>query len=176
MRYLGIALSCALALSSAQAAVYRYVDAEGNTVFTDQPPLDVEASEYRPVQPNSSVAPAPARPTGERETRSVTPAQPYQVLELSGIPDEEALRANNGTFSLQVYSQPAVRPTHRLQLLVDGQPYGSPTAGTQIQVQNLERGTHLLAVQVLAGNRVLQTSSEQSIHIQRIHVNSPARR
>lgn len=176
MRYLGIALSCALVLGSAHAKVFRYVDANGNTVFTDQPPLGVEAAEHHISPPNTTSLPT-AESQGSSPDRSSSATQaPYRVLELQGLPDSEALRANNGSFSLQVQTEPPLRPSHRLQLLVDGQPHGAPMIGTSLQAHNLDRGEHQIAVQVLSGDRVVQTSVSHTLYIQRTHTNSPRRR
>ena len=66
------------------------------------------------------------------------------------------MRANNGSFSVQVELQPSLRPGHRLRLLLDGQPYGQAGQGPELQLVNIDRGQHRLAVQVLAGDKVLQ--------------------
>lgn len=176
MRHLWILLAGCLALSTAQAAVYRYTDANGRVVFTDQPPLGVDASELELPEPNSTLMPTPHQPAATPDARPGLTRPPYSTLALEGIPDAEAIRANNGSFSLEVVIDPPLRRGHQLQLLVDGEPHGQPVQGTQLQANNLDRGEHQLAVQVQAGPKVLQSSARYPVSVQRTHVNSPARR
>lgn len=161
------------------AQIYQYTDAKGNRVFTDQPPLGVDASNVELGTTNSLPAPKIIKPklsTATDDTDAAEQSTPYSLLQLSGLPDEEALRANNGSFTVQVEITPKLASTHSLQLLVDGAAYGSTSTSGSLQVENLERGEHRLAVQVLRGDTVLQSSAEQTITVQRVHVGSPALR
>ena len=173
MRLILTALLLAAALP-ASAQIYKYTDANGKTVFTNQPPTNVDA---QPVQlpPTNSVGPqAPATgspPSGNGASQQGN----YAILALSNLPNDEAMRQNNGTFNVDVVVQPALAMDHSLQLVLDGQPYGTPTKNTSIPLENLERGEHTLAVQVVQGTRVLQSSAPVSFTLQRISTNSPAR-
>lgn len=171
-----LALSLCLLASPALAEVYRYIDAQGNIVFTDNPPEQTDAKKIELPPVNSLPAPAPASSTA-RDTQApdAQESSPYSRFELL-VPDDEAIRANNGTFSVQVILDPALGVNHQLQLLVDGQPHGSPGKGLQLLASNLDRGEHSLTVQVLSGDRVVQQSAAQTVHVQRTHINAPARR
>jgi hypothetical protein len=172
MRLLTACLLCALALPAA-AQIYKYTDANGNTVFTNQPP-EGQAAQSVELPPTNSV---PAqKPSVVVETPTPAAAQDaYQVLQLTGIPTEEALRANNGTFTVGVAIEPRLIPGHRLRLLLDGKPHGQPSNVTRLQVSNADRGEHSLAVEVLSGDQVIQQSPTQTFTVQRISINSPAR-
>lgn len=159
------------------AQIFQYTDAKGNRVFTDQPPLGADASSIELGSTNSLPAPKSIQaPAATEDPTTAVSATPYSLLQLSGLPDEEALRANNGSFTVQVEIAPKLAKQHRLQLLIDGQAYGAASASSSLQVDNLERGEHRLAVQVLSGEKVLQSSAEQSITVQRVHTSSPALR
>ena len=86
------------------------------------------------------------------------PRPTYSVLALDELTDGQALRANNGSFSVGVQIQPPLQATPRLRLLLDGQPYGPASGTTQWHLQNIDRGEHSLAVQVLATDKVIQQS------------------
>jgi hypothetical protein len=173
MRLILTALLLAAALP-ASAQIYKYTDANGKTVFTTQPPTNVGATpgELPPTNTVGTQAPAAAPATTGTQDQS---ARAYSILALSNLPNDEALRVNNGTVQVDVVVQPALSPDHVLQLLLDGQPYGSPARDTSITMQNLDRGEHTLAVQVLQGSRVIQASSPVSFTLQRISTNSPQR-
>ena len=172
MRLLTACLLCTLALPAA-AQIYKYTDSNGNTVFTNQPP-EGQATESVELPPTNTVPP-PQPVLTEQPKQSEQNQQPYSQLALTGVPSEEALRANNGTFIVSVDIQPRLQPGHSLRLILDGQPYGQPSNVPRLQVNNVDRGEHSLAVEVLSGERQIQQSGPVTFSIQRASVNSPAR-
>ncbi len=172
-----LTLTClllALALPAA-AQIYKYTDANGNTVYTNQPP-DGAPTETINLPPTNSVkmqAPTtrPADTAGSQDAKAA-----YSVLQLTDIPSEEALRANNGTFSVSVKLQPRLSSGHRLRLLLDGKPYGQASNVPRLQLNNIPRGEHSLAVEVLSGEQSLQQSATETFTVQRVNTSSPALR
>lgn len=175
MRLSLICLLCSLALP-ATAQIYKYTDAQGNTVFSDQAPQGV-ASEQVTLPAVNTVQPPPMPTLEATGGEPAATGQAYSTLRLLGLPaDDGALRANNGTFSVNVELRPALRANHRLRLVLDGQPHGPATRGSQLQVVNADRGEHQLAVQVLAGEQVIQQSESHTFTVQRVNTGSPALR
>ncbi|WP_433768017.1 DUF4124 domain-containing protein [Pseudomonas putida] len=154
----------------AAAQIYKYTDDDGNTAYSNQPPDGVTA---RPVDlpPLNSVEPQPQgnpAPTA----RAGNPEQPhgaYELLELTGLPTTEALRANNGTFTVNVLIKPRLQGPHLFRLLLDDQPYGQPGNVPTLQLVNIDRGLHSLAVQVIDGETVIQQSPTVTFTVQRVH-------
>lgn len=177
MRMLFALFASLLILPVSAAEIYRYTDAQGNTVFTNQPPTNVESQEVK-LPPANTVQspPADTYPASSGSDRAGKAA--YRHLALNSLPDAEAIRANNGSFSVQIDIEPALVPGHQLQLLLDGEPHGNASTSTRLQVTNADRGEHSLAVAVLsAGGKVLQQSDTLSFTVQRVNVNtSPALR
>ena len=66
-RWMILAATAALALPAAQAQLYKYVDKNGKTVYSDQPPADVDSKQVR--TPVSNV-PAPAKSAVEQSRDS----------------------------------------------------------------------------------------------------------
>ena len=62
------------------------------------------------------------------------------MLELTGLPTTEALRANNGTFTVNVLIKPRLQGPHLFRLLLDDQPYGQPSNVPILQLVNIDRG------------------------------------
>lgn len=157
------------------AEIYRYTDAKGNTVFTNQPPTNVDSEEVK-LPPANTVQspPADAYPTTSGASQDSEPQAAYQRLELTGLPDEEAIRANNGSFRVNVAIEPALAPGHQLRLLLDDQPYGQAGTSNSFQLVNIDRGTHALAVEVLSGSTSIQRSSPVTITVQRVQAPKPA--
>lgn len=152
----------------AAAQIYKYTDTSGNTVYSDHAPDGVQAQPVA-LPPLNSVQPqAPSGPSSD--TASQAPARSaYEVLELTGLPSEEALRANNGTFTVSVLIKPRLQPPHQLRLLLDDAPYGQPSNVPILQLVNIDRGEHRLAVQVINGEAIIQQSPAVVFTVQRVH-------
>lgn len=153
----------------AAAQIYKYTDANGNTAYSNQPPDGVQA---QPVElpPLNRVEPqAPSAPQAPTAEQPQPPRNAYEILELAGLPSDEALRANNGTFTVNVLIKPRLQPPHQLRLLLDDQPYGQPSNVPVLQLINIDRGEHRLAVQVIDGQTVIQQSPPAVFTVQRVH-------
>jgi len=153
----------------AAAQIYKYTDANGNTAYSNQPPDGMQA---QPVElpPLNRVEPqAPSAPQAPAAEQPQPPRNAYEILELSGLPTDEALRANNGTFTVNVLIKPRLQPPHQLKLLLDDQPYGQPSNVPVLQLVNIDRGEHRLAVQVIDGQTVIQQSPPAVFTVQRVH-------
>ncbi|MDH2082036.1 DUF4124 domain-containing protein [Pseudomonas atacamensis] len=153
----------------AAAQIYKYTDANGNTAYSNQPPDGVQAQPLE-LPPLNRVEPqAPSAPQAPTAEQPQPPRNAYETLELAGLPSDEALRANNGTFTVNVLIKPRLQPPHQLRLLLDDQPYGQPSNVPVLQLVNIDRGEHRLAVQVIEGQTVIQQSPPAVFTVQRVH-------
>ncbi|KQT65336.1 MULTISPECIES: DUF4124 domain-containing protein [Pseudomonas] len=153
----------------AAAQIYKYTDANGNTAYSNQPPDGVQA---QPVElpPLNRVEPqAPSAPQSPTAEQPQPPRNAYEILELAGLPTDEALRANNGTFTVNVLIKPRLQSPHQLRLVLDDEPYGQPSNVPVLQLVNIDRGEHRLAVQVIDGQTVIQQSPPAVFTVQRVH-------
>src|SRR5437868_7828414 len=103
MRPLSLFLLLLLALPAA-AQIYKYTDANGNTAYSNQPPdgTKSQAVELPPLNSVERQPPALLQAPPTQNTRQEADSAAYGVLELTGLPSDEALRANNGTFTVGV--------------------------------------------------------------------------
>lgn len=161
-----------VALPVVAEPVYSYKDSSGNTVYTsERPPANVKSEEVRlpklqtvPSQNNSSNNQNQARFTEEERPN-------INRVVIEGIPDEEALRANNGTFTVTVALQTEARvlPTsYRYQLLLDGTPYGAPQSSNSFTLTNVDRGQHTLQAQIVNNGMVVASSESYTFTVQRV--------
>lgn len=165
----GFLLMLLLIALPAAAQIYKYTDADGNTAYSNQPPDGVKA---QPVDlpPLNSVEPqAPPSIPPAAANINEQPGNAYEVLELTGLPTTEALRANNGTFTVNVLIKPRLQGPHLFRLLLDDQPYGQPSNVPILQLVNIDRGEHSLAVQVIDGENIVQQSPYVTLTVQRVH-------
>lgn len=163
--------------SAAFAEVYRWVDENGNTVYSDQPVDNAEqinlpeASTYSPVIVPIE-EPADNDETsdeGVAESEDMPPAPDYQ-LQIASPQDDEALRVNDGNMTVNIQIRPALSQKRgdMIQLRMDGRPYGEPKAGLSFNLANVDRGTHTLSAVVMNANgEELAQSATIKFHLQR---------
>ncbi|AOV15865.1 hypothetical protein BJI67_01185 [Acidihalobacter aeolianus] len=143
MKRLAVMLCLLLFAASAQATIYRWINAQGNVVFSDTPPTNGKA---QVLQLNNSLitvpAPqtsAPSAPPATSRTQRQTPV--YRSLTITSPTNGQAIRANNGDISISLNLTPTLLPGDRIHLFMDGVEVYSGTS-TQIPLNNVNRGTH----------------------------------
>ncbi|WP_447755979.1 DUF4124 domain-containing protein [Pseudomonas nicosulfuronedens] len=172
MRQLLVLLLSALCCLPASAEVYTYIDKDGNRVFTDQPP--------RSNAQKLNLAPPNAMPNGKGQVimppplyMPAAPSGPpaYQLLRII-VPEPDAtVRANDGVLIVSATSDPALLPGHLYRLLLDGKPMGEPGRSPVFPLNNIERGTHQLSVEIIDTlGRTIEQTPNQPFHMFRVSV------
>lgn len=186
-RYLPLALGALLSVISLPllAQIYTWKDANGNTIYSDQPHPDakiVELPATNTVQPPA--APSSARSNDSSRSRRAseqTPGGYYRVLEIASPADDEAIRNNEGSLSLTVNTDPPLSSGHLMRVLMDGELREEALAGNgqpsqRLNLSGIERGSHTLTAVIYdARGNVLQSSPAITVHLQRTSVNQPGR-
>ncbi len=152
------------------AAVYMEKDAEGNTVFTDRP----SSENAKPIKLNPpSIYKAPAipgaAPSGQTTDQN-NDAQGYEFITITYPVDDSPIRENSGALEVNIDLIPALKPGHRFVLLMDGIPV-TEGQSTTLHLQNVDRGTHAIQVQIVDDSDNVIISSESVIfHMLRVAV------
>ena len=171
---LGALLLCAAQLGS--AAVYTYIDANGERVFTDKPPKN-QRTEIIHIAPPNQIAPPPAmKPPPVYQADPEPLAVQYQVLRIL-VPEPNAtLRANDRQLIVTVSSEPALLAGHHYRLILDGEPVGDPSRSPVFPLSEIDRGTHQLAVEIInEKGAVLERTPSQPFHLRQITLNDKRR-
>lgn len=158
-----------VASSSLAAQIYSYVDADGQPVFTDQPPVTTSSSKVELPTINRM-------PAGQRVIKLQAPAElkrqleppppPYQQLTLISPQPDDTLRNTGAVVDIQVSSIPQLRPGHHYQAWLDGAAHGGDSTETGWQIHGVERGSHQLSVQLLdETGKILMQTPAVTIHI-----------
>lgn len=169
-----------IVLPVAAQPVYSYKDSDGNTVYTNErPPANINAEQVR--LPKIQTAPSQNTSTNNQDPGfKVNESKPtITKVVISGIPDEEALRANNGTFTVSVLLQTEARvlpSSYRYQLLLDGKPYGATQSSNSFTLTNVERGDHTIQANIVSNNTVVASSEVESFTVQRVAAPQSIRR
>ncbi|MGE8496714.1 MAG: DUF4124 domain-containing protein [Pseudomonas sp.] len=149
------------------AGVYTYIDAEGNRVFTDKP----RSSTYERVDlptTNSMNGQVNTPPPVKQQELTAEVAR-YQVLRIL-VPEPDAtIRDGAGNLIVTADSEPGLFAGHNYRLILDGQPVGEPGRSPVFPLQNIDRGTHQLAIEVIdAQGRTVERTPNQPFHMFRI--------
>ena len=142
-----LALAAMLAFTTAQADVYRYIDSNGNLVFTDSPPKDKAEAEKVETKPLMTV-PAFQGGKGAGSTPAPTKAVSVAYEIVIQNPEQGATfqKNNDEPIPVAVSVSPSVASGHQLVYLLDGQEQGGAIGS--LSSGSFDRGTHRLEVRV----------------------------
>jgi len=171
MRFVLTILMLALACP-VSAQIYKWVDDDGNIIYSDTPHTGAEELPSTKVQ----TLPSPPLPQAGAKPAQKPTAVPYQTLAISNPNDGVTMRDNSGQVSVSVSLSPAlqVRFGHKLELRVDGRPFAEAGQGTHFQLTQLDRGAHSLQAVVLDKDRqVFASSANVTFYLHRQSVAAP---
>ena len=147
-----MSLVCTVAFS---ATVYRWVDENGVTHYSDQPHENAEKVHVAAPQ-TFQAPPAPRVPTQNAQPARSSPS--YQCQVVAPANDDTFPNAQSVTTSVQV--APALQNGDQVFLLMDGARVpGFPTQGGSFTISPIDRGQHTLqaVVQDASGKLVCQS-------------------
>lgn len=185
-----LALLAAIALFAlpAHSEVYTWTDAEGNRHYSDQQPADGQGKAVEIPKVNTIEPPPPKLPNlqgaSEREDQrgsSAPAAATYRRLAITEPGANTPVRANDGSVTVTIETDPPLSSNHLLQLEMDGETTDASTPGIgqsvyQLTLTNVDRGSHAIAAAVInARGEVLQRSQPVVLHVQRTSLNQPGR-
>ena len=144
---------------SGSNGIYRTLDADGNVVFTDNPPDKKRAEEVKVGPTNTMDSPPVERRAASRGDAPPEPPEPpdtgYEAVSITA-PDAGAnLRLpQDNPIQVQVSLSPSLKSGHRLVILDNG----TPLEGTAMDFPN--PGEHTLVAQVRDGDGTVLIESE----------------
>ena len=178
-------ITCISAVAQA-ASVYRWVDSDGQIHYSDHPsagsdPVELrESSVYTPrelpdINLDEEVEPTDeeAEPADEEEGLEGEEVA-YESLRVVVPDNDETVRSNEGEVRVSIELQPGLAQGHKIRIYLDGNKASGELPSTQVTLQNVERGTHSLAVAVVdAAGRELIRSPASNFHLRRLAVLKP---
>jgi hypothetical protein len=146
------------------AEVYQTRDEYGNIIYTDVPPKE-DAPEVKLPPINVFEAPrGPLEPSLKSSAKTADEFK-YQQLEILSPPNNETIFINTTKISIAIKVLPGINrgANHRLQILWDGQ----VLAQNQLtyQIDQAERGEHLIKAQILDQNDQVLMSATSTVHV-----------
>lgn len=150
--------------TGAYSQVYRWVDADGQTHYSDRPSTGSDAFRIQaPPEPTQSGSESVALPQP-----GLALLGPYQNLEILSPETNQTLRQDPGSLAVSLLLDPPLLPGHRLELLVDGVPITSKEPiGTQLTLSGLSVGTHVAQAQILDAAGTVARSAPITFHLRK---------
>jgi len=153
--------------------IYGSVDRDGNVTFTDEPDTKAELIELEEL-PTYEAAPLPILPienTVQQEEEVVEDIKkPKYKISITSPEQNQSIWAGGGILTATVSVQPELNSQRadKVQFKLDGKKVGEPQTGLSYSFENLDRGSHILAVSVVDNKgKVLKTSKSVLFHVHR---------
>jgi hypothetical protein len=146
---------------SAYSEVYRWIDQDGNPVFSDTlpsksaRPKDVKTVKLPPVETIPSVN----APRGSSKQALIKNSkETYTQFSITEPISNAVIRDNTGNIKVSTALDPALQSNDRIRLYLDGAVIADGHQ-TQFQLANVDRGTHTLHAEVndAAGTALIST-------------------
>jgi hypothetical protein len=146
----------------AEAEIYKWVDADGRTQFSDRPRPDAQAVGAKP-KPLSSHALAPAK------DEAANRLGPYSSFEIVTPEANQVLRQPEGAVPVSLLLVPELKEGHHLELVLDGSPVPvDRSLGTQLSLSGVGFGSHQAQARVLdPEGAVIATTPLISFHLRK---------
>jgi hypothetical protein len=143
VRYAFVAL-CVLAISARSAEIFRWVDAEGHTHFSDRRPADAEVQR---LVPEAGIR--PDRPPDGAELAGDMPSLgPYRAFDILAPTAGAVLIQPIDTLDIHLQLDPPLLEGHRLDLMLDGLAVAVESGSTQLQMQGVGFQAHRVQARV----------------------------
>ena len=161
------------AATASSAPAWTWVDANGQVHFSDRPEPGARQVDLAGAQGFGGQAPA-RPPRAAAGTPVATAAAPYQI-DIVSPGDQETLSNIGSVLNVRVQFQPALRPGHRYDLILDGQPRNLNATSTSVTLPNIFRGAHTLEVVVFDGaGTELGRSASRGFFVRQTSIQNPS--
>jgi hypothetical protein len=168
--YLLVGSACTVATA---ATVYKWVDENGVTHFSDQPHENAQKVELK--APQTFSAPKTSAQSSSRPSPPRGPAEKiYQTCGMSE-PTNDQVFMNTDTVSAGTSATPGVRPGDTVLVTMDGAPVpGVPSNGGQFTITPVDRGEHTIQMTIKDPSGITLCSSPSiTFHVRQPSVQSP---
>jgi hypothetical protein len=160
--------------ASAAQTVWKWVDAQGVTHYSDRPvagATKVEISSANTAEAQPAYSPPAA---AERAERPQTSSR-YQSLEITRPASGESFINTGGVVPVSVAVRPALRPGHQLRVYLDGRAVeGLAPDAANFDLQQVPRGEHRVHAAVVDGSgRTLRETSPVTFIVRQESIANP---
>lgn len=142
--------------------IYRWVDPEGRTNYSDRPQPGAQRVDAAPKRDDGNgAAPVPTPDIADTPLLG-----PYRGFEIASPEANQTVRKDDGKLPVSLVLDPPLIPGHRLELMVDGAPISVDQASTQFTLAGLAYGSHRAQAHIRnAANAVVARTVPVAFHL-----------
>lgn len=160
---------------SVNAELFKWKDAQGSIIYSDQPPPGVDKAESEVKEellPQIVTIPAPeVSPASKSTATSQVSKNSYQALAIMEPRHDSAIRENSGKVAISVQVEPYIfsERGHKLIVYLDGIEV-SQGAHTTVILDNIDRGTHTARATIVNNKGIVLKEARPTVFtLQRYH-------
>lgn len=157
--------------------IYTKKDNNGNTTYSDIPfenstPTVVPEVNSTISSPKNTATPS-STTSGNKtnESNATTPSEatetikkPYTLFAIHSPKDQDTFQ-NQRSIPVNLDIQPELQKGDSIQLYVDGSPYGARQDTPQLQIEQLDRGTHTVYAVLISNSQIVKQTNTITIFI-----------
>ena len=158
-------------LFSSQAELYKWVDKDGETIYSDEPPHDnAQPLVPPPLTTTPAIKYKPKAKAAKQEEKKEEKETLYSVFTITSPGNNETIRANAGNFTVSLTITPKlnVKAGHSISILLNSQARVEGSTGLTIGLKNIDRGMH--SIQAIIKNKqkkIVKSTNAITVHVQR---------
>ena len=170
---LSLAILLSLYCSAVNAEIYKYTDENGNIVYSDTPPIEQPSLE--PAELPSVIYQPATRPASANEPQELSELElPPLSIRLQSPENGRTLTPGERNLAISVITNRALQEDESLQLMINGQVWGSAGKASSWTISEITRGQHNIQVVGLdAHNSQIAISGIHSVFVIRPRILSP---
>ncbi len=150
MRKWLILLSALSTTTALAVPAWTWVDSDGQVHFSDRPVPGATRVELGPAQGFSAPARSTRAASAVIESSEPTAAEAgYRAVRILSPTEQQTFWNTGGSVNVPVTIEPALRPGHRIDIVLDGRRRNLDSAGTQLVLSEVFRGVHTIEAIVL---------------------------
>ncbi len=153
--------------------VYKWVDANGVTHYSDQPNPGAKAIE---LQPTNVVSTEPVAPSDGSRSANASSGPSFQCVLFR--PENDEVFLNTSTISARLRVNPEPVSGAQVVIEIDGKRVPNlPTTALEFTIPNVERGTHTVTAAIYdpSGKEQLCVTSAITFHVRQPSVQAPVK-
>ncbi|MGY0218002.1 DUF4124 domain-containing protein [Endozoicomonadaceae bacterium StTr2] len=156
---------CFLLPFMAHATIYKTTDAQGNIIFTDDPPPGVDVEPVQLKEP--TVLPAIKIENRPERLEIATPHSiKYKNLTITSPANEATIRGT-GAVTLSATLQPPLHSEHQARWRLNGKLLAPPSSSLSHSLMNMSRGTYSAQIEVINAKGKVLKSAQVKFYVHR---------
>ena len=166
MKYLLLFLFLITFLVAGAATVYTKIENNGDIVYSDTPVSNGKTMEIQETISTVSTPQNTVQKDNSQQELQKNPKKDVYSKFLIISPKNQETFQNQREAVIEINLQPELQLGDKIQLVVDGTLYGSPSLSLLQKLGQLDRGMHQIAAAIIRGDQqIIQQSNTVTIYI-----------